>query len=948
MKHSLKIKMAGVAFLALMAVMVAVMVAVSLPRGEPALAQDAGICGRTLQVREAILQKVTDVTDCAAVTDSHLSAITGTMIISEEASLTLQDGDFAGLSGLEYLYLNLNSLSTLPEDIFDGLTDLKELYPYNNNLTALPEGVFDDLGSLQKLNLGYNSIAAPRADAFDELSDLQELHLEHNDLASLPDGIFDGLSNLTTLNLAANDLQSLPSGTFSGLGSLQTLRLSGNPGAPFTFTTALSEPEPGKVTLTVAEGAPVDMTVTLSASGGTLSATTVTIDGGETASDAVTVTQDGSEAVTVTVASVVFDSTAVLEGLQTGPGQDLELANSTTEDTTAPGNSTGLPTITGTAEVGETLTADTSGIEDEDGLDNATFTYQWVRSDGTADLNNVAAPFQWNPTDGTADLDIDGATGATYTITATDVGHAIKVRVGYTDDEDNTESLTSSATVTVPIEVAFTFNIEGTSVTCESYNVHIVNIPIEECDDPTSTEQGASGAIEVELEIARSVSSQSYKFNFHIYQMEDSLGHYMTREANDLCLGPGLAASALMEVTPDGGTGPFTYTDDGTIFELCPAGTFQLYVPWYRYNNTDQEYEHAGTFRRYFFITSDDEADPSIEQVKRIRALYPDPPVSRGAVQIEATKESTVLNRELATYSLSIGGLVPDSDLETTDYAVRLRVLPGDNARYKEVPWCHVGKVGYSYLFKTVPEDGGWAMEAHVLGNCISHSRPEKLRIELFNGSYEYIAGRSIVFRPQPNTSATGQPIVSGTPQVGETLTADTSGIADEDGLDDATFSYQWIANDGTSDADITGATGPTYALADAEEDKTVKVKVSFTDDAGNEESLTSGATAVVEPKPNTSATGQPTISGTAQVGETLTADTSGIADADGLNNVSFSYQWLASRDTEIDGATSSTYTLQASDEGKAIKLRVSFTDDAGNEESLTSAATEAVVVGGL
>ena len=51
-KHSLKIKMAGVAFLALMAVMVAVMVAVSLPRGEPALAQDAGICGRTLQVRE--------------------------------------------------------------------------------------------------------------------------------------------------------------------------------------------------------------------------------------------------------------------------------------------------------------------------------------------------------------------------------------------------------------------------------------------------------------------------------------------------------------------------------------------------------------------------------------------------------------------------------------------------------------------------------------------------------------------------------------------------------------------------------------------------------------------------------------------------------------------------------------------------------------------------------
>ena len=36
----------------------------------------------------------------------------------------------------------------------------------------------------------------------------------------------------------------------------------------------------------------------------------------------------------------------------------------------------------------------------------------------------------------------------------------------------------------------------------------------------------------------------------------------------------------------------------------------------------------------------------------------------------------------------------------------------------------------------------------------------------------------------------------------------------------------------------------------------------------------------------NSPATGAPTISGTAQVGETLTADKSGIADADGLSNV--------------------------------------------------------------
>ncbi len=59
-------------------------------------------------------------------------------------------------------------------------------------------------------------------------------------------------------------------------------------------------------------------------------------------------------------------------------------------------------------------------------------------------------------------------------------------------------------------------------------------------------------------------------------------------------------------------------------------------------------------------------------------------------------------------------------------------------------------------------------------------------------------------------------------------------------------------------------------------------------------------------------------------------------------------YQWLSSRDTEIDGATSSTYTVQSSDNGKVIKVRVTFTDDAGNDESLTSMGTSAVVMGGL
>ena len=192
------------------------------------------------------------------------------------------------------------------------------------------------------------------------------------------------------------------------------------------------------------------------------------------------------------------------------------------------------------------------------------------------------------------------------------------------------------------------------------------------------------------------------------------------------------------------------------------------------------------------------------------------------------------------------------------------------------------------------------------------------------------------------NSTATGAPTISGTVQVGETLTASTSGIEDADGLDNAAFTYRWLADNAA--IDISGATGSTYTLADADEGKAIKVQVSFTDDAGNDETLTSAATDAVSAAPasNTPATGAPTVSGTAQVGETLTAGTSGIVDADGLTNATFNYQWLAD-DADIAGATGSTYTLVEADEGKAIKVRVSFTDDGGNDETLTSAATDAV-----
>ena len=313
------------------------------------------------------------------------------------------------------------------------------------------------------------------------------------------------------------------------------------------------------------------------------------------------------------------------------------------------------------------------------------------------------------------------------------------------------------------------------------------------------------------------------------------------------------------------------------------------------------------------------------------------------------------------------------------------------------------------------------------------------------------------------NSPATGQPSITGTAEVGETLTVSTSQITDVNGVSNAAYAYQWSRYNGTTTTAISGATATSYTLQEADVDQHVSVTVSFTDDDGFQESLTSDSVLVRASNPlnggfdndtvpdehdgedaftfqihfseepslgylavrdlvltvtngdvtavrrttqgsnlrweitvqpdgnddvtvqlpattgcsddgavctasgkmlssqssitvpgpetqsqqqqveNSPATGQPVITGTAQVGQVLTADTSGISDDDGLDNATFAYQWRVN-DTGIQGATGSTYTVAEADQGHRIQVVVTFTDDADNEETLTSASTDAVI----
>ena len=126
-----------------------------------------GICGRTEEVRDAIVARISGAINCALVTDTHLGAITGRLELQGKGITALAAGDFDGLTALTNLNLWGNSLSTLPAGVFDELTALTTLGLRNNSLSTLPAGVFEELTALTTLRLDGNPGApfSPTADA---------------------------------------------------------------------------------------------------------------------------------------------------------------------------------------------------------------------------------------------------------------------------------------------------------------------------------------------------------------------------------------------------------------------------------------------------------------------------------------------------------------------------------------------------------------------------------------------------------------------------------------------------------------------------------------------------------------------------------------------------------------------------------------------------------------
>ena len=173
--------------------------------------REPGVCGRTPAVRDAILAKIRGVDRCGEATSAHLAAVRGVLDLESQGLTRLKGDDFAGLSSLNAILLDLNALTHLPVGVFDGLGSLRAITLTRQRgsrgfggLTALPEGVFDDLSSLRVLTLGGHAIARFHPGTFDDLADLRYLNLNDNREAGapeLPPRLFENLARLEFLGL---------------------------------------------------------------------------------------------------------------------------------------------------------------------------------------------------------------------------------------------------------------------------------------------------------------------------------------------------------------------------------------------------------------------------------------------------------------------------------------------------------------------------------------------------------------------------------------------------------------------------------------------------------------------------------------------------------------------------------------------------------------------------
>ena len=535
----------------------------------------------------------------------------------------------------------------------------------------------------------------------------------------------------------------------------------------------------------------------------------------------------------------------------------------------------GSPAISGTAQVGDTLTANTSGISDPDGMTGAVFTYQWLSNRDTA---------------------ISGATGLTYTLVYTDLGKIIKVKVTFTDDGGNEETLASAPTGAVEEQPVLGDGLPGAprnlTATAGNKEVTLSWDPPADNGNPPATRYriewrmdgkdykkghwGTSGSTTyTKTDLANGVK--------YVFRVKAENGN-----GNGNSYGPYGPASEEVSATPTSGSAVDLGTPVLSNTKTLHHGMLQL--DW-------EDIEDAGWHVvQYYHVKSGEWLDLPAEGVDiafhgssavvsnlhglswlRVRAMS-------CAGESEWSQTEELYGTKASDWEdVPVPEVAEGDQIEPCPVVLGTPVLSNTKTLHHgmlQLDWEDIEDAGWHVVQYYHVKSGEW-LDLPVEGVDIA-----------FHGSSAVVSNlHGLSWLRVRAMSCAGESEWSQIEQLFGTNASDWDGV-------------------------------PVPEVAEGDEIETCDENADTSD--------------------NSPATGAPAISGTARVGETLTANTSGVADADGLTNAAFTYQWLADA-ADISGATNATYTLAAADEGKAIKVRVSFTDDADNGETLTSAATEAV-----
>jgi len=554
---------------------------------------------------------------------------------------------------------------------------------------------------------------------------------------------------------------------------------------------------------------------------------------------------------------------------------------------------TGIVTITGTVTEREILTAHNT-LVDEDGI-IGNITYQWQLSSNGTDWNNI-----------------NGATSNTYTLTEAEVGKNLKVVASYTDGLTTVVHVPSAATgavANVNDAPTGTVTISGSATQGQTLTANNTLADLDGLGTITYQWQAGGSAINgatsstytlTQAEVGKTVTVVASYTDGH------GTAEHVTSTATGIVANVNDAPTGSVVITGTASRGALLTADTSALHDADGLGTLN-----YQWKADDANIANA--ISNTYILTA-------AEVGKKITVVvsYTDGYGASESLPSSATTAVSEHQNNLPTGSVTITGTATQNAVLTASNDLAdLDGLGPISYQWKAAGNAISGATGNTYTL-TEAEVG------KVVTVVASYT-------DLF-GVLESKASSATSAVLNVNDAPTGSVTITGTATQNAVLTA-SNDLADPDGL--GTVSYQWKAGG----SDISGATGITYTLTEAEVGKTVTVVASYTDGHGTAEHVASAATAAVA-NVNDAPTGSVIITGTATQNAILTASNT-LADLDGLGTIH--YQWQAAG-SDISGATSSTYTLTEAEVGKTVTVVASYTDGHSTAEHVASSATAAVM----